>query len=152
MEIPSVFQTKVQHRKDGVEMLIFPGPHVYNHRWKDYKLRWLRSMHIDVDTDAILSCGFPKFMSLGDGSEQYNISLADILKSKDLIATTKVDGTCLIRYVFDGKVHWRTKQSFYVQLENEFEIAEFVEKYPKLGSLNGYHHSTKSSLNTLRLP
>lgn len=132
MEIPSIFQTKQQHRKDGEELLIFPGPHVYNHRWTDYRIRWLRSMHIDARTESIISCGFPKFMALGDGSDAYKLEITDILKSKDLIATSKIDGTCLIRYVFDGKVHWRTKQSFYVQLENEFEIPEFQIKYPKL--------------------
>lgn len=132
MDIPKEFNTKYQHRRDGEEILIFPGPHMHHYRWKNYQLRWLRSMHIDAETKAIISCGLPKFMSLGTGVEQYSVSTDDISKAKDLIATKKIDGTCLIRYVMNGKVKWRTKQSFYIQLENDFEIDEFLKQYPKL--------------------
>lgn len=89
-------------------------------------------MHIDEKTNRIISCGFPKFMALGDGSDKYNIDVDDLIAAQDVIATEKIDGTCLIRYVQNGKVKWRTKQSFFVNLENAFEINEFVEKYPAL--------------------
>jgi len=99
-------------------------------------------MHIDTETEEIISCGFPKFMLLDKGNEEYNIDLNDLLKANDLIATTKIDGTCLLRYVQDGKVKWRTKQSFWVQMENAFEIEDFTKQYPKLNDPSFCHDLT----------
>ncbi len=132
--IPSTFITKRQHRtKSSDELLTFPGPNLYNYRWSDFRCRWLRSAHFREDDNSIISCGLPKFMTLGDGNGKYKVVLEDVIDAKDLLLTTKVDGTCLIRFVQEGKVKWRTKQTFYVQMENDFEIQDFCKQNPLLG-------------------
>lgn len=135
MEIPRLFEERVEARRTGMERLIFPAPNCYDYRWQDSRWRWLRSIHLDCK-DRIISCGLPKFMALDHGSPAFRIRLPDLLAAakRDLVATSKIDGTCLIRYVQDGRVRFRTKQSFSVQLENKFEIDDFCVTYPELAN------------------
>jgi len=93
-------------------------------------------MHIDMRTNKIISCGFPKFMSIDHGKDRFHFTADEIVHIKDIRATEKIDGTCLLRYVFDGKVKWRTKQMFHVQLENQFEIEDFEKQFPLLADPN----------------
>jgi len=138
MIIPDAFQIT----QSKGEALIMPAMGVGNYGWKDWELRWLRSMHIDSQTQHIISVGWPKFMNLGEGPHvgHFNVSMDDILKraGKDLIATLKVDGSLLIRFVHNGKVRWRTRGSLGVYLDNAYEIDEFCEKYPALSDPDVY--------------
>lgn len=84
-EIPTIFYQRFQGK--GPEILISPGPHLYDHRWSDYQWRWLRSMHIDSVTESIISCGLPKFMMLGHGKGKFHFGLDDILAFNDVTAT-----------------------------------------------------------------
>ena len=93
-------------------------------------------MHIEQDSEQIISCGLPKFMNMGDGKEEYCFKPVDLLKAKDVRVSTKIDGTCLIRYVQNNRVRWRTKQNFCVQMENAFEIDDFMKQYPLLADPN----------------
>ncbi|KKL98398.1 hypothetical protein LCGC14_1824800 [marine sediment metagenome] len=137
LDIPETFREI--NTSEG-ETLIGPSMGVGNYSWKDWKLRWLRSLHINTDTRAIISLGFPKFCNLGEGCDKYNVSENDLLKmgGTDLYATLKIDGSLLIRYVKDGEVCWRTRGSLTVGLDNVYEIEGFVRDNPRLGDPNLY--------------
>lgn len=141
--IPETF--KVLSTRDD-ESLIGPEMGVGNHSWKDWGLRWLRSMHVNSDDQSIISVGFPKFMNMGEGCGTYNVSETELLKmgagGTDLYATLKIDGTLLIRYVKDGEVRWRTRGSLQVGLDNASEIDEFIKQNPKLGDPTLYAFSS----------
>lgn len=95
----------------GNEILVTPGGSVGNDWWKDWRHRWLRSMHIRSDDRSIISCGFPKFMELGEGAGEYLID-EDGLRAragKDMWATRKIDGSLLVRFVQEGRVRIRTR-------------------------------------------
>ncbi len=113
--------------------LITPEIAVGNYAWSDWTHRWLRSMHVD-DNGHVLSVGFPKFMNLNEGKDKYKVTLENLLsyEGNDLRATLKVDGSLLIRYVYDGKVMWRTRGSLSVGLDNAYEIDQFCDENPKL--------------------
>ena len=131
MEIPEAFQ--VQEAANG-DKLILPGYAVGNHAWKDWKLRWLRSLHIRAD-NSIISLGFPKFMNLGEGNEKYKVTHDDLLRhmGQGLLATLKIDGSLLIRYVVNGEVRFRTRGSFRVGVDNAFELDDLLhDVYPEL--------------------
>ena len=137
MKIPEQFKTSTN---EELETLISPEFGVGNEAWKDFNLRWLRSMHIDRN-DHVISVGFPKFMNIGEGCNQFNISEKDLLDNKkDLIATLKIDGSLLIRYVHNGIVKWRTRGSLEVGLDNKDEINDFIKKYPKLNNPSLYNN------------
>ena len=101
--------------------------------WSDWSLRWLRSMHIDQN-GCVISFGFPKFMNLEEGVNEYHIGEKDILSraGNDLYATLKIDGSLLIRYVHNGEVKWRTRGSLTVGLDNKSEISQFCYNNPLL--------------------
>lgn len=83
-----------------------------------------------------VSQGFKKFFNLDQGPDGLRVEVADILKAieqGDALATLKLDGTLLIRSVWQGKVMLRTRGSFgYENLDNADEIEEFRSKYPIL--------------------
>jgi len=130
IEIPETFIGQETNRG----RLIQPGFAVGNHTWKDWKLRWLRSLHVRSD-GSIISMGFPKFMNLGEGNDKYRVEESDLLKraGKDLYATLKIDGSLLIRYVDDNDtVQFRTRGSLQVGLDNAYELDDFCKQYPRL--------------------
>ena len=114
MTIPDTFQII---EKNG-EQLVLPVIGVGNLSWKSWEHRWLRSMHLDAD-QRILSTGLPKFMNWGEGVDRYHVSEDTVLEraGNDLIATLKIDGSLLIRYVRDGVVKFRTRGALSVGLE-----------------------------------
>ncbi len=116
------------------ELLIVPSIGVGNESWQDWNLRWLRSLHISKKDNSIISCGFPKFMNLNEGVGQYKITEQDIIGKvgTSLLATLKIDGSLLIRFVHDGKVRFRTRGSLGVFVDNADEINQFCKDYPAL--------------------
>lgn len=130
-------QFKFMEDKNG-DNLILPDGHLPASSWTHWPWRWLRSMHTDCN-GRIVSLGFPKFLNLGEGKEgsEIRVDLTDLSKADDLVATLKIDGSLLIRFVRDGKVYFRTRGAFNVLtgvlkdawLEDE-QI--FQEKYPAL--------------------
>ena len=128
MKIPEEF--RIIEGNNG-EKLITPEFGVGNEAWHDFNLRFMRSLHIDKD-DKVISCGFPKFVNAGEGYGKFNVTEKDLLDKKDLIATLKIDGSCLIRFVHNGIVRWRTRGSLTVGLDNKDEIEGFINRYPKL--------------------
>lgn len=137
-QIPEEF--RVTEGLNG-ERLITPGFSVSNSAWKTEQSLWLRSMHIDAD-DKVISCGFKKFFNIGEGVLHSQITQETLLdhidKGKQLVATLKIDGSLLIRYVHNRQVKFRTRGSLEVGLDNKDEIEGFIKKYPKLNDPTYY--------------
>lgn len=111
------------------ETLIYARPTT---EWTDWQHRWLRSLHLRAD-GSVISVGWPKFLDMGQGLGEYRTEVHHLRENiHDLIATTKIDGSLLIRFVRDGKVCFRTRGSLQVGVKNADEIDEFVRKYPRL--------------------
>jgi hypothetical protein len=83
-----------------------------------------------------VSQGFKKFMNLGQGSEGLRVDTAAVIKAclaGDAVATVKIDGSLIVRSVYQGQVLLRTRGSFgYDHQENAFEIEECMRRYPRL--------------------
>jgi len=131
MDIPETFHT---FEVDG-EILVTPGIAVGNKCWQRKAHRWLRSMHVRADDLSIISCGFPKFMNMGEGVGDYKVTREAILsrvgKDDSLCATLKIDGSMLVRFVQDGKVRFRTRGWLGVKNGSD-EIADFCADNPTL--------------------
>lgn len=115
------------------DQLIVPDFGVGSRGWnKDNK--WCRSLHVDKNGRPI-SVGLPKFLNLSEGNEQngLRVDVYDLLKANDLVATLKLDGSLIIRYVRDNQVCFRTRGSLGVGLECwEYDLVDFKKRYPKL--------------------
>ena len=138
MEIPD--KIRVIEKENG-EKLLTPDFGVGNDSWSTEKSLWCRSLHIGQD-DKVISCGWPKFFNINDGCEQFKITENDLLRRKDLIATLKLDGSMLCRFVHNGIVRWRTRGSTEVGLDNKAEINSFLVDHPKLADPNYYPNSS----------
>lgn len=98
---------------------------------------WFRSRIEDKDGRTV-SQGFPKFFNLGQGNDELRIDVADIIHQithgDGVVATLKYDGSCLIRYVYNGEVKFRTRGSFDYRFHDnaEIELEMFRNRYPKL--------------------
>lgn len=123
-----------QFKLDG-EILVTPGMAVGNQCWQRKANRWLRSMHIRSDDLSVISCGFPKFMNMGEGVGDYKITREAILsragKDGGVCATLKIDGSMLVRFVQDGEVRFRTRGWLGVR-EGSDEIDGFCKDNPTL--------------------
>ena len=131
MDIPETF-----HKFElGDEILVTPGMAVGNKCWQRKAHRWLRSMHLKADDLSVISCGFPKFMNMGEGVGDYKVTREAILsragKDASLCATTKIDGSMLVRFVQDGKVRFRTRGWLGVK-DGSDEIDGFCANSPTL--------------------
>lgn len=129
-DIPTNFRIQQQNN----ELLVTPEMAVGNSCWKNWRDRWLRSLHLDANDGHIISCGWPKFMNLCEGLDKYKTDIYDLYyhSKNGILATLKFDGTLLIRYVQNGKVKFRTRGSFKVGVDNRDELKIFEQKYPKL--------------------
>jgi hypothetical protein len=123
----------VRTNEEGLR-LITPALAVANALWTPQTVHY-RSRVEDKDGNTI-SQGFPKFFNLGMGPSGLNVSFFDVVKAAekgDALATLKLDGSLLIRSVYNEKVMLRTRGSFgYEQCDNAFEMEVFKEKYPKV--------------------
>lgn len=131
MDIPETFH---KFELDG-EILVTPGMAVGNRCWQRKAHRWLRSMHLRADDLSIISCGFPKFMNMGEGVGDYKVTREAILsrvgKDDSLCATLKIDGSMLVRFVQDGAVRFRTRGWLGIR-DGSAEIDEFCADNPTL--------------------
>ena len=77
----------------------------------DSELVW-RSALLDENMDAV-SLGFPKFPNWSEfGWDDYNWYISESIRDGTALLTAKEDGTLIIRSVHNGKVIWRTRNSF----------------------------------------
>lgn len=130
--------------KDGLR-LILPSHTVAvsNAAWTKDNL-WLRSRVECPKTGDTVSQGFGKFFNLGMGPEALNVDASSILThikdDKEVIATLKYDGSCLIRSVYKGKVMFRTRGSLSYEFHDKAaeELEGFLSRYPNLNDPTFY--------------
>lgn len=108
---------------------------VSNYAWTTDNL-WLRSRVETLDGKTV-SQGFGKFFNMGMGPNFLQCSLQDIVTAithNDAWGSIKLDGSLLIRSVYNGQVMLRTRGSFgYDHLDNGWEVDQiFKVKYPML--------------------
>ncbi len=116
-------------------ILIVPakGGAVENRVWTKETIKY-RS-RVETEDGTPVSVGFHKFFNLGTGPEALQIKVEDIIAEcgKSAVATLKLDGSLLIRSVYQGQVMLRTRGSFgYDHLDNAGEMEGFQKKYPKI--------------------
>jgi len=122
--------------KDGLRLIVpAHSAAIGNAGWTPKNV-WWRS-RVETLDGQVVSQGFGKFFNVGQGPDDLRIAINDIaqaIEHNDALATLKIDGSLLIRSVYNNKVYLRTRGSFgYSHLENAFEIdTEFTKKYPKL--------------------
>lgn len=98
---------------------------------------WFRSRIEDQDKRTV-SQSWPKFFNLGQGPDGLRVDVDNVLdaikNNKQIVATLKYDGSCLIRYVHNGEVKFRTRGSFdyrfHDKADAEFDV--FRDRYPML--------------------
>lgn len=124
---------KIITNDENGDILIVPDFGVGSRGWNNEN-KYMRSLHVDKNGN-IVSCGWPKFLNLGEGSEESGIKVStfDLIKSKDIILTSKEDGSLIIRYIRNNCVCFRTRGSFEVGLESwQNDLNTIKEKYPKI--------------------
>ena len=91
---------------------------------------------LETPTGETVSQGFKKFMNLGQGPDGLRIDAADVVNAcvrGDAVATVKLDGSLLVRSVYQGRVLLRTRGAFsYQHQDNAHEIDECTRRYPQL--------------------
>lgn len=96
---------------------------------------WWRS-RVETLGGQTVSQGFGKFFNLGLGPEWCRVTVEDIVaavQAGDAWATLKLDGSLLIRSVYNGQVMFRTREAFdYTLQPNAHEVPELCAKYSPL--------------------
>ena len=105
---------------------------------------WLRS-RIETPSGKTVSQGYAKFWNLECGCEFAKVTTADVLDAirngRKVIATLKLDGSLLIRSVFNKELILRTRGSFSYE-HHEATAAEmelFKQRYPRLFDVSLYN-------------
>ena len=105
-----------------------------DHVWTPENVQY-RS-RVETVAGEVVSQGFKKFMNLGQGSEGLRVDTADIITAclaGDAVATVKIDGSLIVRSVYQGRVLLRTRGAFgYEHQANAVEVATCTERYPRL--------------------
>lgn len=129
---PNLFDA---HEKDGLRLIIpARSGAVGNAPWTKETAKY-RS-RVETMDGTTVSQGFLKFFNISTGPDSLRISVDDLLvacERKDAIATLKLDGSLLIRSVWNDEVMLRTRGSFgYEFLDNADEMDDFRLRYPKV--------------------
>ena len=88
-----------------------------------------RSLIVGIETQQVLSCGWPKFFNLGEASSLY----PNPEEFKDWSIQEKLDGSLLIVDHVNGQFSMRTRGCFnYLQQDNSQDFTLLCTKYPKV--------------------
>ena len=91
---------------------------------------------VETVAGEVVSQGFKKFMNLGQGPEGLRIDTADVITAclaGDAVATVKIDGSLIVRSVYQERVLLRTRGAFgYEHQANATEIEACMKRYPRL--------------------
>lgn len=105
-----------------------------DHIWTPENIHY-RS-RVETLAGEIVSQGFKKFMNLGQGPDGLRVDTADVITAcltGDAVATVKIDGSLIVRSVYQGRVLLRTRGAFgYEHQENAAEIAVCTARSPRL--------------------
>lgn len=119
-------------------------PHKAMWEWNENELH-LRSLMCRPDGEVV-SAGFPKFFNFGerpDNDQRVELGLAQHRTR----FTEKVDGSLIIRSVFDGNVHFRTRGCEVIASDMREEVEKTIrDKYWKLLDPEFFPDSKQSML------
>src|SRR5215510_6784067 len=105
-----------------------------DHVWTSENVQY-RS-RLETLAGEVVSQGFKKFMNLGQGPEGLRVDTAEVIQAclaGDAVATVKIDGSLIVRSVYQGRVLLRTRGAFgYEHQENAGEIEACTRRYPCL--------------------
>jgi hypothetical protein len=131
--------------EQGNIRLIYPQKvtAITNESWTKANM-WNRSRIETLDGKTV-SQGFGKFVNLNQYCNDLTVTTSDVIeaiKNNDAIATLKIDGSLLIRSVYNNDIILRTRGSFdYKGLENSWEVDSiFKYKYPLIWDINLYNN------------
>jgi hypothetical protein len=121
--------------RDGLRLITPKASAVYADQvWTLENLHY-RSRLETLEGETV-SQGFKKFMNLGQGPEGLRVDAADVVSAcilGDAVATIKLDGSLIVRSVYQGRVLLRTRGAFgYQHQENAHEIETCVRRYPRI--------------------
>ncbi len=121
--------------RDGLRLVIpKKSSALADHVWTPDNVHY-RS-RVETLAGKTVSQGFKKFMNLGQGPAGLRVDTADVIRAclaNDAVATVKIDGSLIVRSVYQGCVLLRTRGAFgYEHQENAFEIAVCLRRYPCL--------------------
>ena len=73
-------------------------------------------------------------MNIGEGRGRYCVTPGTLFDEvqKGLVATLKLDGTLLVRFVQNSKVRFRTRGTLSMKMENAHELGQFFNDHPIL--------------------
>ena len=98
---------------------------------KESELSW-RSAVLDENLDSV-SLGLPKFLNHGEhGGEFLDLIISDSMSRGDAVLTAKLDGTLIIRSVWNGRVVLRTRNSFFLGPFSRQVMRIVEDRYPFL--------------------
>lgn len=119
-------------RHDSEPWTLINPIHQGVHWTKD--MLWYRS-RVQADNGDIVSMGFPKFRNLGENEDDRQVVEAVVKTGSPVEYSEKLDGSLLIRSVYNGKIILRSRGSFglgFVQ-EARDEITRIIaEQMPEL--------------------
>lgn len=99
----------VKEQEEGAYLLVHPSRGKYD--WEPDELSF-RSVILDGKTGRIISSGWPKFFNQGEWPD-HDSRVAAELKSGQAVITHKHDGSLIIRSVLpDGRILFRTRDTF----------------------------------------
>lgn len=99
----------VKEQEEGAYLLVHPLRGKYD--WEADELPF-RSVILDGKTGRILSSGWPKFFNQGEWPD-FDSAIAAELETGQAVITHKHDGSLIIRSVLpDGRIFFRTRDSF----------------------------------------
>lgn len=121
--------------QDGLRLITPKSSAAFDdHIWTPDNLQF-RSRVETLDGETV-SQGFKKFMNLGQGPDGVRVETADVVAAcarGDAFATLKIDGSLIVRSVYQGRIILRTRGAFgYEHQDNAAEIEKCVERYPRL--------------------
>ena len=119
----------VKEQEDGAYMLVHPSRGKFE--WEPDELCY-RSAILDSATGRIVSSGWPKFFNQGEWPD-HDAAIAAELAAGRAVITHKHDGSLIIRSVLpDGRILFRTRDTFDGGKFAAFAEAVAQAKYPAL--------------------
>ena len=121
--------------QDGLRLITPKSSAAFDDQiWNPDNLHF-RSRVESLDGETV-SQGFKKFMNLGQGPDGVRVDTAAVVAAcarGDAVATLKIDGSLIVRSVYQGRIILRTRGSFgYEHQDNAFEIEKCAQRYPRL--------------------
>lgn len=103
--VPPDAATRFQHRREGGLLLVLPT--ATKQAWRPEERPW-RSVVLDAGR-RVVSTGFPKFFTVGEDGRTDAALKRALGRGEPLTVSEKLDGSLVIRSVWEGRVMLRTR-------------------------------------------